>query len=560
MQTSQNFRDQKVHLHGLELGMEDLCAGCLITGMPGTGKTMTLLNPLTSAILSRETQNSEEKAACIYFNSKGGGCHDLIANLPESRKKDVVIVSPNSGNRLCLFPENYWPDPNRLAMAMVEFVVEHGRLLAGTEDRSGSFRVYWDAQRDRLLETAAKMRLAREDVEADIREKYFPASALSGFVRRLHLIVHAMSKSRVRLAGNVPFETRVKSLFGDEMNWQVLGQYFLDAESVFRERDPDPLGVGPDSVTADTFQRLATILSVGAKTEPTLSPFELIQNSIIEALPGGAKLLVDRNVEFWKQASLELWHTISGEIQPILGFASSPLATELLSGELDDRSASFETTIDEGKILIIDVTMSDSASSARGLLLAAQFAFMRTLLARRTLRGADGRPMNSRRPVVFVADEFHSFLSSGRNDGMEVFLSQCREFGCISILATQNLRLVQAALSNDAKFSALVALMGTRFFGRNLDAFTNNFSSAACGIATRRTQRKVGMVFEGSDPAIEKMLKAEQTQVSAAFSAEQFCSLAPGEFVCVDATGQTKLVDARHGQTGPTITDLSNPV
>lgn len=520
---------------------------------------MSLLNPLTLAILSQKTQNSHERAACIYFNTKGGGCHNLIASLPKSRKKDVIIVSPDSGNKLCLFPESYWPDPNQLAMAMVEFVVEHGRLLAGTEDRSGSFRVYWDAQRDRLLETAAKMRLAREDVEDTVREKYFPESALSGFVRRLHLIVQAMSKSRVQLAGRVPFETRVKSVFGDGMNWQALCQHFLDADSVFRERDPDPFGMGPDSLTADAFQRLATILSVGATTDPPLSPSECTHNSIIEALTGGAKVLVERNVDFWKQASTELWQSICGEIQPTLSFASSPLAINLLSGELDDHSTSFESAIDEGKILIIDVTMSDSASSAKGLLLAAQFAFTRTLLARRTLRGTKNQQMNSTRPVVFVADEFHSFLSSGRNDGMEVFLSQCREFGCISILATQNLRLVQAALSHEAKFSALVALVGTRFFGRNLDGLTNNFGSAACGIATRRTEQRVGMVFEGCDPGIEKMLKTEQVQVSMAFSADQFCSLTPGEFVCVDATGQAKLIDARHGQKSPTITDLSNP-
>ncbi|CAN5830641.1 hypothetical protein BH09VER1_BH09VER1_47420 [soil metagenome] len=556
MQISQKLANTSINVAGATLRLDHLCSGTLITGMTGTGKTISIVNPMTAEILKVRANSAPNKPACIYVNAKGEGYKDLIKRLPPSRRKDVIIISPTGNCRLCLFPRNHWPDQDALVAASQDFLLEAARHFSGNDDRHGNHKIYWDGMRDRLLTSAASLHSVNDTVPFKIRDAYFPDSVLSGLVARLQLLTAYVNTMRETPASDPKTDPElVKKLFGISLD--TLKLTLDDARKALKERCDDPLGLGADHLTADVVSGILDSLETTQPPEKTRAEEEL--QTIYQACPAEKKMALNADVGFWRSLSSETWRCVEGEIFSVTQVFESALAHKILAPDLGENSISLEQVIDEGKILIIDCAVTDSANASKHLLLLIQLAFMRTMLARYSLLARDGQRLNQSRSVVFVADEFHSTVSSGRNDGLEVFLSQAREFGCLTILATQNLQLVLSAMGSFPKFSALAALMGTRFFGRNLDTFTNEFAASACGISVASKEHRLGMIFEGCDPVIKNLLKVQTVAVRPAFEAARFCTLAPGQFVCVTQEGNSSFLDARAHLPAPETFPLSNP-
>jgi len=553
VQISQKLANTSITVAGATLRLDHLCSGTLVTGMTGTGKTISIVNPMTAEILKIRANSAPNKAACVYINAKGEGYKDLIKRLPPSRRKDVILVSPSSNHRLCLFPTDYWPDQDALAAAAQDFLLEAARHFSGNDDRQGNHKVYWDGMRDRILAAAASLQSAAERVPPEFNRAYFPDSALSGLVARLQLLTTYINTIREAPVPDPKADPElVKKLFG--ISLETLKLTLTDAREALKERCHDPLGLGADHLTADVVSEILDALEKTSLPEKTREEEEL--QAIYRVCPAERRIGLNADISFWRSLSNETWRCVEGEMFSVTRVFQSPLADKMLTSDLDENSISIEQVIDEGKILIVDCTVTDSANASKQLLLLIQLTFMRTMLARYSLLARDGLPLNQSRPVVFVADEFHSTVSAGRNDGLEVFLSQAREFGCLTILATQNLQLVLSAMGSFQKFAALAALLGTRFFARNLDSFTNDFAAAACGISVAVKDHRVGMVFDGCDPAINALLNVQTVAVRPAFEATGFCTLAPGQFVCVTQEGKSSFLDARAHLAVPEIVPL----
>jgi hypothetical protein len=200
----------------------------------------------------------------------------------------------------------------------------------------------------------------------------------------------------------------------------------------------------------------------------------------------------------------------------------------------EPHSTSFEAAIDEGKILIVDFPLTGGGGADRTALYAAQIAFMASALARSHL-ARNSNPINRTRPVVLVLDEFHAMLSTGRHSGLGRFLSQCREFGVITVMGCQNLRLVAEALGDHNQFEALVNGIGSRFFGRNHDLLTNERASAICRYATPDRQ-PLGLGF-ADDPDVEEMLLDSTSVSESRIPPSRFSELQTGEFIAQFADG-----------------------
>ncbi len=554
MQISQKLANTSITVAGATLRLDHLCSGTLVTGMTGTGKTISIVNPMTAEILKVRANSAPNKPACVYVNAKGEGYKDLIKRLPPSRRKDVIVVSPSSNHRLCLFSTKYWPDQDALAAASQDFLLEAARHFSGNDDRHGNHKVYWDGMRDRILAAAASLHSVGEYVPSEIGRSYFPDSALSGLAARLGLLTTYINTIRETPVPDAKADPElVKKLFGISLD--TLKVTLTDACQALKERCHDPLGLGADHLTADVVSGILAALESTRRPEKTRAEEEL--QAIYKVCPAEKRTGLNADVSFWRSLSNETWRCVEGEIFSVTQVFQSALAKKILTPDHEENSISIEQVIDEGKILIVDCTVTDSANASRHLLLLIQLAFMRTMLARYSLLTDNGLPLNQSRPVVFVADEFHSTVSSGRNDGLEVFLSQAREFGCLTILATQNLQLVLSAMGSFPKFAALAALLGTRFFGRNLDTFTNDFAAAACGSSVTAKNHRIGMIFDGCDPAINDLLNVQSVAVRPAFEAPRFCTLAPGQFVCVTQEGTSSFLDARDHLAAPETFTLS---
>lgn len=551
MQISQKLAADRVTVAGATLRLDHLCSGTLVTGMTGTGKTLSLVNPMAAEILKLRSGHAAKKAACVYLNAKGQGYRDFIRRLPPSRRRDVVRVSPDRPHRLCLFARRHWPDQESLASAAQDFLLEAARHASGNDDRHGNHKLYWDGQRDRLLRAAGSLHLVAETVAPEARRLYFPDSALSGVVARTQLLIDYVNATR-----DIPASPQLSSLEMVEKFFDLpadqLRRTLGEARSALEERTSDSID---DELSAEAIARMIAALDPPAKGQLKTRPERELQ-AIYAKCPMRMRHSLMADTHYWQALSQETWRSVEGDVQPTMRAFRSSLAEKFLTSHLDSTAVCLEQVIHEGKILIVDCPVTDSANASRNLLILIQLAFMRTMLARYSLVCPDGSAFNQTRPVVFVADEFHSILSSGRNDGLEVFLSQAREFGCISILATQNLQLVLSAMGSFSKFAALVALFGTRFFGKNLDSFTNEFASAACGPSLKVHERRVGMVFGGCDPAIKDLLTVPSVAARIAIDANRFCSLAPGQFVCVDQEGKASFLDARTHLPAPVATSL----
>jgi len=556
MQISQKLANTAITVAGVTLRLDHLCSGTLVTGMTGTGKTISIVNPMTAEILKIRANSTPNKPACVYINAKGEGYKDLIKRLPPSRRKDVIVVSPSSNHRLCLFPRNHWPDQDVLAAASQDFLLEAARHFSGNDDRHGNHKVYWDGMRDRILAAAASLHSVGERVPPEIGTAYFPDSALSGLAARLQLLTTYINTIREAPPSEAKANPElVSEFFG--ISLETLKLTLEDARQALKERCHDPVGLGADHLTADVVSGILDALEKTRLPEKTRTEEDL--QAIYKVCPAERKIALNADVSFWRSLSNETWRCVEGEMSSVTQVFQSALADRMLTPDLDENSISIEQVIDGGKILVVDCTVTDSAKASRNLLLLIQLAFMRTMLARYSLRTGEGLPLNQSRPVVFVADEFHSTVSSGRNDGLEVFLSQAREFGCLTILATQNLQLVLSAMGSFPKFAALAALLGTRFFGRNLDPFTNDFAATACGISVAAKDHRIGMIFDGCDPALTELLNVQTVTVRPAFEVNRFCTLAPGQFVCVTQEGNSSFLDARAHLESPETFPLSNP-
>ena len=243
----------------------------------------------------------------------------------------------------------------------------------------------------------------------------------------------------------------------------------------------------------------------------------------------------------YEQMGDSTWDALAAEVSGLGDPFLSPSARAIFGGQI-----SFEEIIDEGRIAIIDLPQAGAAGANRAVLLALLFALTNTILGRYRRVNRAGNPINRKRPIILVLDEFHTLLTRGRDEGFELFLSRCREFGCIALLATQNLQLVASALGRQEKFQALLNLFSTSFFGRNTDALTNLHAAHCCGVQASGEVRALAMDFGLGSRKFSQWIKEGKSVLSdePRVSPARFPGLRAGQFVVCAADGTLAEYDA----------------
>ena len=540
-QISESLAGRTVELGGVPLPLDTLCGGVLVLGATGSGKTMSVVNALASQFAALCEDIPDERAAVFYFVTKGEPHHDLYRRISEDRQKDVVFLSdsPDCQHRLELFPETSFRSSETLAAAvprLLEEVAEH------VGDSLGTLRhdVFWAQQRHRVMQTLSALRGTTKQTAAPAKLWHAPDALRSLLARVDAFLTHTSSD---RQAASV--------LTNEFKRAGIENATDLDDAMKFASR----IGNEYEDESATAVANLVRILGkcVRKEWEQSRKLSELDQfASTLE--PSSTQTLLQLLNEYYRLPD-STRGCVSADIRGMTElFRSSP--SPLL---FDSRRTpiTFEQIIDRGQIAIIHLPLADSGNAALPALAAIKLALFTRLLGRMTAL-CERRPL-SRRPVALFFDEFHTLVSRGRTGGEDLFLSRSREFGVVTVMASQSVSLLAGALRDPQKLQGFIANCRTQIFGFNTDEATNRMASEICG--THADIINTGLpVWYGGAAFREFVRSGNVGQERLVMPIHRFRELKTGQFVVNAADGSVHEVDLDFRLDAPRRVLLKPPI
>jgi hypothetical protein len=183
--------------------------------------------------------------------------------------------------------------------------------------------------------------------------------------------------------------------------------------------------------------------------------------------------------------------------------------------KLARKSSFYDEIIEDGKIVLVSVSPADPLV-AKTLCTLVKSLFQQTVIQRldRHYREADnGRSYNFRRPVLLGCDEYAEIASEvpGQPMGDGRFFSLSREFGCMGLLATQSVNVMQAT-SLKENWKSVFSTFGAKIFMRLADNETAKEASELAGKSTWYvTSRSVSHGKEGLSGGEQRSIQQFET-------------------------------------------------
>jgi hypothetical protein len=162
----------------------------------------------------------------------------------------------------------------------------------------------------------------------------------------------------------------------------------------------------------------------------------------------------------------------------------------------------YDQIIEDGKVILVSVGPQKLILS-RILPSLMKLIFQRTVLSRfDRCRSRDPhvRIRNKRRPVLFLADEYHTVATQlqGVPFGDSEFFSQARQFGALCLVATQSVEQLQCSGLGDA-WKAVFATLAAIVFMRGQDPATRQYLEDLAGPRDYRVRRRDHSRNEGKE-------------------------------------------------------------
>jgi hypothetical protein len=172
--------------------------------------------------------------------------------------------------------------------------------------------------------------------------------------------------------------------------------------------------------------------------------------------------------------------------------------------------------IEQGKVLALNFPIAMNPGLARALGTMLKQDFQRAVLNRVHRMQAD--EARSRRPVLFVCDEYQAFATTGENEpsGDEKFFSLARQARCIPIVATQSISSLRSTLSGES-WRTLLQGLRTKIFLTLSDDFSAQMAAELCG-KVERLKPGYTLTEAGQDARVSMLTgrpAAHKTTVSA---------------------------------------------
>ncbi|HKV99993.1 MAG TPA: type IV secretion system DNA-binding domain-containing protein [Vicinamibacterales bacterium] len=173
--------------------------------------------------------------------------------------------------------------------------------------------------------------------------------------------------------------------------------------------------------------------------------------------------------------------------------------------------------IEQGKVIALNFPIAMNPGLARALGTMLKQDFQRAVLGRVHRIDTDSAP--SRRPVLFVCDEYQAFATTGENEpsGDEKFFSLARQARCVPIVATQSISSLRSTLSGES-WRTLLQGLRTKIFLTLSDDFSAQMAADLCG-KVERLKPGYTITEAGQDARVSMLTgrpAAHRTTVSAA--------------------------------------------
>ena len=167
----------------------------------------------------------------------------------------------------------------------------------------------------------------------------------------------------------------------------------------------------------------------------------------------------------------------------------------------------YEDIIENGRIVVVSIPPSQPAL-AKTICTLIKCLFQRTVLARADLY-ARKILTNKQRPVVLACDEYSEIASEvpGQSMGDGQFLALARQYGCMAILATQSVNVLQASSLNDS-WKSVFSNFAAKIYMRLVDNETAEEATKLAGESDWRVDsRSISRGSQGSSSGNQKALQ-----------------------------------------------------
>lgn len=176
----------------------------------------------------------------------------------------------------------------------------------------------------------------------------------------------------------------------------------------------------------------------------------------------------------------------------------------------------YDQTIEKGKFLLVSVG-PQKLTLARMLPSLTKLLFQRTVLSRfDRYRAGDPRLRNIARPLLFLADEYHTVATQleGVPFGDSEFFSQARQFGALCLIASQSVEQLRRSSLGES-WQAVFATLAAVIFMRGQDPSTRAYLRQLAGDREVRVQRRDRSLNQGKEGSSWSVERSEEAAIPA---------------------------------------------
>lgn len=448
----------------LTIPQRGLYTGIMIVGAVGSGKTSACMYPYVDQLLRWRSNDPERKVGGLVMEVKGDFCRQVRAMLAGAgRADDYLEIGLETG--VCYNPLHNDLDPYAVAYAIAT-------LLNNLFGRSKE--PFWQqAYTDSLRFVISLRRIAAGYTTlAEVYHYIIDDSKIDTTIRSLS--AEFKHPPDVIAVQRHDYELAVR-----RAPWTLWAP--LDANHVAHPYDAELEGhlvdqgirfevrTGSTAISSDRRHRLDAISRWYYSTWIKLDG--RVRASIVEGIAVYLSLF-DENPQVYRAFC-----------PPRSAFARAPAAGQPIP------LPPLEELLEQGRVLGLNFPVALNPALARGLGVMLKLDFQRAVLQRIPKIGAE--PHRAWRDLLFVADEYHAFATTGETDptGDERAFALSRQARLIPIVATQSISSLRSALSGDETWRTLIQCFRTKVFLATSDEFTARIAAELCGRTDRLKAR-----------------------------------------------------------------------
>jgi len=173
----------------------------------------------------------------------------------------------------------------------------------------------------------------------------------------------------------------------------------------------------------------------------------------------------------------------------------------------------FHEAVNGGKIVILNMPESSYGLTGKIIGIMLKLDYFRTVL-NRVYKAVTDDAVNTKRPVLFICDEYQNYVTSGDIESDAEFFARCRQSKAINIVLTQSYSSLKLKLGSEEKLNSLIGNIRSSLWLALSDDYSKEKASKICDkeyklkITENITEQDDRAIF---NPYIGKLLSDDNT-------------------------------------------------